>query len=126
MMRALTTGQAPLRGRAGLELVMRPFDDRQIATLLDLKRDLSLAARVFAVTGGVVGYATDMVDHDLPDRHADFSRRIAARVLSTAATLHHEATTLLAEDLTLANASPAQLSELNPNRSRYPSMEPSR
>jgi uncharacterized protein len=106
MMRALTAGEAPLRGRAGLELVMQPFDHRQIASLLELKQDLPLAARVFAVIGGVVGYATDMVNHDLPDRLDDFSRWVATRVLSPAATLHHEATTLLAEDPTLSSASP--------------------
>jgi len=106
MMRALTAGEAPLRGRAGLELVMQPFDYRQIASLLELKEDLPLAARVFAVIGGVVGYATDMVNHDLPDRLDDFSRWVATRVLSPAATLHHEATTLLAEDPTLSSASP--------------------
>ena len=106
MMRALTAGEAPLRGRAGLELVMQPFDHRQIASLLELKKDLPLAARVFAVIGGVVGYATDMVNHDLPDRLDDFSRWVATRVLSPAATLHHEATTLLAEDPTLSSASP--------------------
>jgi len=106
MMRALTAGEAPLRGRAGLELVMQPFDFRQIASLLDLESDLALNARVFAVTGGVVGYATDMVNHDLPDGPDDFTRWIADRVLSPAATLHHEATTLLAEDPTLSSASP--------------------
>jgi uncharacterized protein len=107
MMRALTAGEAPLRGRAGLELVMQPFDYRQIASLLEMKRDLELTSRVFAVIGGVVGYATDMVDHDLPAGPDDFSRWVAARVLSPAATLHHEATTLLAEDPTLSGASPA-------------------
>ncbi|MEX0843308.1 MAG: ATP-binding protein [Gemmatimonadota bacterium] len=105
MMGALTAGEAPLRGRAGLELVMQPFDFRQIAAVLDLGSDLALLARVFAVIGGVVGYATDMVDHDLPTGADDFSRWIAARVLSPAATLHHEATTLLAEDPGLSGAS---------------------
>jgi len=106
MMRALTAGEAPLRGRAGLELVMQPFDHRQIASLLELKQDLALTARVFAVIGGVVGYATDMVNHDLPGGIEDFPRWVAARVLSPAATLHHEAATLLAEDPTLSSASP--------------------
>lgn len=106
MMRALTAGEAPLRGRAGVELVMQPFDYRQIALRLDLEQDLALTARVFAVIGGVIGYATDMVNHDLPDRADDFSRWVATRVLSPAATLHHEATTLLAEDPTLSSASP--------------------
>lgn len=106
MMGALTAGEAPLRGRAGAELVMQPFDYRQIASLLELDRDLALAARVFAVIGGVIGYATDMVNHDLPERPDDFTRWVATRVLSPAATLHHEATTLLAEDPSLSSASP--------------------
>jgi AAA+ ATPase superfamily predicted ATPase len=105
MMRKLTGGQAPLRGRAGLELVMQPFDFRRAAALLGDAPELTLAARVFAVIGGVVGYATDMVDDDLPRDPDDFSRWVAERVLSPAATLHHEATTLLAEDPTLAAAS---------------------
>lgn len=56
--------------------------------------------------GGVIGYYTDMVDHDLPEGAEDFDRWIGTRVLSPAATLHHEATTLLAEDPTLSAASP--------------------
>ena len=106
MLAALTTGQAPLRGRAGLELVMHPHGFRSAAQWLAADPDLELATRVYAVIGGVIGYATDMVDHDLPEHSDDFDRWIAARVLSPAATLHHEATTLLAEDPTLATASP--------------------
>lgn len=106
LMRALNTGEAPLRGRAGMELVMQPFDYRAAARQLGTNAPLELAARVYAVIGGVIGYYTDMVDHDLPDSVADFDRWIAARVLSPAATLHHEATTLLAEDPTLSAASP--------------------
>jgi uncharacterized protein len=106
LMRALTGGEAPLRGRAGLELVMQPFDHRQIASVLGTDRDPVLAARLFAVIGGVIGYATDMVDHELPHTSEDFSRWVVRRVLSPAATLHHEATTLLAEDPTLSSASP--------------------
>lgn len=105
MMRKLTDGQAPLRGRAAAEVVMHPFDYRRAAALLGDNPDLTLAARVFAVIGGVVGYATDMVDDDLPRDLDDFPRWVAQRVLSPAATLHHEATTLLAEDPTIAAAS---------------------
>lgn len=107
MMRSLTAGQAALRGRAGMELVMQPAGFRQAAEHLGAAaKDLELATRVFAVIGGVIGYATDMVDHDLPDSLNDFDRWVAARVLSPAATLHHEATTLLAEDPTLSTTSP--------------------
>ncbi|QSB13523.1 ATP-binding protein [Natronosporangium hydrolyticum] len=106
MMSALTAGEAPLRGRAGMELVMQPHDFRAAAEWLGSASAPDLAAGVYAVIGGVIGYATDMVDFDLPDSRADFTRWVAARVLSPAATLHHEATTLLAEDPTLAGASP--------------------
>lgn len=106
MMRALTADQAPLRGRAGMELLMLPDDYRTAATRLPEGADLELAMRVYAVIGGVVGYATDMVDFDLPDSSQDFDRWVVERVLSPGATLHHEATTLLAEDPTLARANP--------------------
>jgi AAA+ ATPase superfamily predicted ATPase len=107
MMRSLTAGEAALRGRAGLELVMLPDDYRVAATRLPDPSDLEVAVRVFAVIGGVVGYATDMVDFDLPEGADDVDRWIVQRVLSPAATLHHEATTLLAEDPALAGADPA-------------------
>ncbi len=103
---SLTAGEAPLRGRAGMELVMQPWDFRQAAQWLGSRPDLALATYVFAVIGGVVGYATDMVDHDLPADRDDFDRWIGTRLLSPAATLHHEATTLLAEDPTLSARSP--------------------
>lgn len=105
LLAALTAGEAPLRGRAGLELVMQPHDFRDAASWLTSK-DLALAVQVYAIIGGVIGYATDMVDFDLPTGPKDFARWVAARVLAPAATLHHEATTLLAEDPTLTGGSP--------------------
>ncbi len=104
MMRSLTAGEAPLRGRSSLELVMQPDDFRVAATRLS-GVDLDLAVRVFSVIGGVVGYATDMVAFDLPGDIDDFDRWVVERVLSPASPLHHEATTLLAEDPTLAASS---------------------
>lgn len=104
MMRTLTAGEAPLRGRAGMELVMQPAGFREALSFLPASLDLLLASRVYAVIGGVVGYATDMVDYDLPDDIDDLSRWIVDRVLSPAATLHHEATTLLAEDPVLSTS----------------------
>ena len=109
MMSSLTTGEAPLRGRAGMELVMQPADFREALGWLGGMPDLELAPWIYAVIGGVIGYATDMVDHDLPSGLDDFDRWVSERVLSPAATLHHEATTLLAEDPTLAAANPAML-----------------
>jgi len=98
MMRELTAADAPLRGRAGLELVAQPDDFRSAAQHLPRPEDLDTALKCFAVIGGVVGYATDMVDFDLPRSAEDFDRWIAQRVLSPAATLHYEASTLLGED----------------------------
>ena len=105
LMRALTAGQAPLRGRAGLELVMQPDDYRTAWRRLSPGCDLDTAMQVFSVIGGVVGYATDMVNFDLPVSSSDFDRWLTERVLSPAATLHYEATTLLAEDPFLAGRS---------------------
>ncbi|MHB8188861.1 MAG: AAA family ATPase [Ferrimicrobium sp.] len=102
MMRALTEGEAPLRGRAGLELIMQPDDFRVAATRLPKGAGFETAVRVFAVIGGVVGYATDMVNFDLPNSRADIDRWIVERILSPAATLQREATTLLAEDPSLS------------------------
>src|SRR5690606_9131816 len=101
VMAALTGGEAALRGKTALEIVMQPHDYRQAAEWLLKETSLALAAKVYAVIGGVIGYATDMVDHDLPRDEADFDRWVTQRVLSSAATLHHEATTLLAEDPTV-------------------------
>lgn len=104
MMRSLSGPQAALRGRTGLELLLWPDDFRTAATRLPTT-DLELATRVFAVIGGVVGYATDMVGHDLPGSPQDFDRWVVDRVLSPAAPLHYEASTLLAEDPDLAGSS---------------------
>jgi uncharacterized protein len=101
LMKELTAGQAPLRGRAGTEIVMQPFGFRSAIAHLGSKAPFALGLRVYAVIGGVIGYYTDMVDYDVPRTLADFERWIADRVLSPAATLHHEATTLLVEDPTL-------------------------
>ena len=65
MMSSLTAGEAPLRGRAGMELVVQAEDYRAARAWLD-DAGHDLAVSVHAVIGGVVGYATDMVDHDLP------------------------------------------------------------
>ena len=107
VMRSLTNGQAPLRGRAGIELIMYPDDFRVAAARLPVANDAAgwlLATHVFAVIGGVVGYATDMVNFDLPVNTADFERWIVERVLAPSSILLHEGTTLLAEDPAVSGA----------------------
>lgn len=105
MMRALSTGEAPLRGRAGLELVMQPDDFRVASTRLSANADFDVRVRVFSVIGGVVGYATDMVNFDLPTTSNDFARWVTERVLSPSSTLLREASTLLSEDPALGGRS---------------------
>lgn len=91
-----------MRGRAGMEFVVQPDDYRTAAARLPGKIDYDVAVRTFAVIGGVVGYATEMVNFDLPRSRRDFDRWVVDRVLSPGATLHREAVTLLAEDPTVA------------------------
>jgi AAA+ ATPase superfamily predicted ATPase len=104
VMRALTAGEAPLRGRAGMELIMHADDFRVATTRLNDPTDLPTAVQVYAVIGGVVGYATDMVNFDLPDGPNDIDRWIVQRILSPGATMRNEATTLLAEDPVMTGA----------------------
>lgn len=103
VMADLLSGTAPLRGRAGLDLRVAPFDYRE-AAVLHGATDLNLAMRVYAIIGGVAAYARDMVDHDLPSSMADFDRWVARRVLSPAAPLSREVELLLTEDPTTAQA----------------------
>ncbi|MDA8296343.1 MAG: MarR family winged helix-turn-helix transcriptional regulator [Actinomycetota bacterium] len=77
-----------------------------------LPSGLLTAVATFSVIGGVVGYASDMVDFDLPDSLDDVDRWVAQRVLHPAATLHHEAMTRLAEDPSVTIQSPRISSSL--------------
>lgn len=97
VMGKLLTGTAPLRGRAGLDLRMQPFDFRTARQLHDID-DLATAVQVYAVIGGVAAYAREMVEDDLPAGPDDFGRWICRRVLSPAAPLFGEVEILLGED----------------------------
>lgn len=97
MMGKLLTGTAPLRGRAGLDLRMQPFDFRTARQLHGIE-DLMTAVETYAVIGGVAAYAREMVDSDLPTSRDDFDRWVCRRVLSPAAPLFGEVELLLGED----------------------------
>ena len=103
VMADLLGGTSPLRGRAGLDLRIAPFDYREAAVLHRLT-DLRLAVRLYSIIGGVAAYARDMVDDDLPTSKQDFDRWVARRVLSPAAPLSREVELLLSEDPTTAQA----------------------
>jgi uncharacterized protein len=97
IMGKLLTGTAPLRGRAGLDLRMQPFDFRTARRLHGID-DLMTAVEVYAVLGGVAAYAREMVENDLPTSLHDFDRWISRRVISASAPLFGEVELLLGED----------------------------
>ncbi len=103
VMSKLLTGTAPLRGRAGLDLRVAPFDFR-VARTLHAIDDLPTAVATYAVIGGVAAYAREMSGNDLPRAASDFDRWICERVLSPAAPLFGEIDLMLGEDPTTSRA----------------------
>jgi uncharacterized protein len=103
VMAKILSGTAPLRGRAGLELRLSPFDFR-VARELHGIQDRPTAFRTYAVIGGVAAYARVMSENDVPAGPADFDRWVCRRVLSPAAPLFGEVDLLLSEDPVTAKA----------------------
>lgn len=96
-MGALLGGQSPLRGRAGLELVVSAFDYR-LARKFWAIEDVELALLVFAIVGGTPAYRREFVADDAPRNRRDFDAWVARAVLNPARPLFREARYLLAED----------------------------
>jgi hypothetical protein len=65
VMGGLLTGNAPLRGRAGLETVVKPFAYRDAARFWGAT-DLGLAMQLHAVVGGTPAYRRQFVRDDAP------------------------------------------------------------
>lgn len=68
-MRALLASDAPLRGRASLELVVRPFDFRTAAAYWGLAKRPRDAVRLHALVGGTPAYR-DLAGRRAPKRGA--------------------------------------------------------
>ena len=102
VMGGLLAGQAPLRGRAGLELVIPAFDFRTARRFWDLD-DRNLATRVFSIVGGTPAYRREFVADDVPKGPSDFDPWVARTVMSPAVPLFREARYLLAEDSTIGD-----------------------
>lgn len=96
VMGGLLAGTAPLRGRATMELVIRPFDHRTARQYWAIT-DPGLAARVHAVVGGTPAYRRFIGD-DTPSDPADFDAWVIRAVLDPASPLFREARYLLAEE----------------------------
>ncbi len=97
VMGGLLSGQAPLRGRAGLELVIRPFRHRDAAKFWGIDEP-RLAVLVNAVVGGTPAYAREFVQGDRPADLDDFDNWVVRTVLNPQTPLFREARYLLAEE----------------------------
>lgn len=93
----LLSGNAPLRGRAGLELVVRTLDHRLAAKFWDID-DPHLALRVNAVVGGTPAYRREFTRGDTPAGPDDFDDWVVRTVLNPETPLFREARYLLAEE----------------------------
>jgi AAA+ ATPase superfamily predicted ATPase len=97
VMGGLLAGQAPLRGRAGLELVIRPFAYRDAAEFWGIT-DPRLAVLVHAIVGGTPAYRYEFTQGDAPADMADFDPWVIRTVLNPQKPLFREARYLLAEE----------------------------
>ncbi len=88
---------APLRGRARLELAVRPFGYRESAEFWGVGDDPELAFRLHALTGGTPAYK-DMCGGSGPRSLADFDRWVQRRLLNPASAMFREGGLLLREE----------------------------
>ncbi|MEU6738239.1 AAA family ATPase [Streptosporangium sandarakinum] len=104
VMGGLLPGTAPLRGRAGLEMVVRPFDHRRAAAFRGIS-DARPAAPVHAVVGGTPAYRREFVRGDVPSGLDDFDEWVIRTVLNAEGPLFREARYLLAEETEIRDPS---------------------
>jgi uncharacterized protein len=97
LMGNLLAGQAPLRGRASLELIVRPFGYRDAASFWGAE-DPRLAVLLHSVVGGTPAYRREFVAFDVPDGLDDFDAWVRRTVLNPQSPLFREARYLLAEE----------------------------
>ncbi len=97
VMGGLLAGSAPLRGRASLELVVRPLTYREAARFWGIT-DPRLAVLVNAIVGGTPAYRRQFVRNDAPSGIGDFDDWVVRTVLNPEMPLFREARYLLAEE----------------------------
>lgn len=93
----LLSGSAPLRGRAGLELVVPTLDHRLAAEFWGID-DPRLALTVHAIVGGTPAYRREFTRGDVPSGPGDFDDWVIRTVLNPESPLFREARYLLAEE----------------------------
>ena len=99
----ILSGDAPLRGRAGLDMVVRPLDHQLAAAFWGLEADPSLALQVHAVLGGTPAYRREFVRNDVPADRDDFDAWVTRTVLDPASPLFREARYLLATEAEISD-----------------------
>jgi uncharacterized protein len=104
VMGGLLSGRAPLRGRAGLELVVQPFGYREAARFWGIA-DPRLAVLVHSVVGGTPAYRREFIREDTPADVADFDAWVIRTVLNPQTPLFREARYLLAEETEIRDPS---------------------
>lgn len=102
VMGGLLAGDAPLRGRASMELVVLPFDFRTAREFWGIE-DLDLALRVFAIAGGTPAYAREFVRDDAPHGSRDFDAWVCRTVLDPSVPLFREGRILVSEEESLSD-----------------------
>lgn len=93
----LLSGNAPLRGRAGLELVVPTLDFRLAAEFWQID-DPRTALLTNAIVGGTPAYRREFTQGDTPAGPDDFDAWVVRAVLNPARPLFREARYLLAEE----------------------------
>ncbi|MBB1245372.1 ATP-binding protein [Streptomyces durbertensis] len=96
-MGGLLSGSAPLRGRAGLELVVPTLDFRLAGEFWQIS-DPRTALLVNAIVGGTPAYRREYTQGDTPSGPDDFDAWVTRAVLNPARPLFREARYLLAEE----------------------------
>src|SRR3984957_8016793 len=104
VMGGLLSGSAPLRGRAGLELIVHPFGYRDAARFWAIT-DPRLAVLVHSVVGGTPAYRRELGREDTPADVADFDAWVIRTVLNPQTPLFREARYLLAEETEIRDPS---------------------
>ena len=97
VMGGLLAGNAPLRGRAGLEMVIKPFGYRDAARFWGVTEP-EAAISLHAIVGGTPAYRRQLVRDDAPAGPDDFGPWVVRSVLNPDRPLLREARYLLAEE----------------------------
>lgn len=93
----LLSGTAPLRGRAGLEMIVPTLDYRLAAQFWEIE-DPQLAVLLYSIVGGTPAYRDGVAGGHGPQSAADLDRWVTENVLSRFSPLFREARYLLAEE----------------------------